>query len=227
MKIFRFTFYILFIILPCCESSVSEDFIETSNPLNNGMIQGKVTVPDVEDNIVIRNGIKGADVSVLNTDFSTVTTENGIYAIDGIPEGRYTVEADVSALEYFGFYDAGTQAVIVNKQKVSTVPDIELSLGFLKIIVYGKIYYKDKITPYSNKRIELYQAAIISSTGEYVPSTLVTSTITSANGDFAFYLDFYENYLLHNSENSFNWLNPTSAVLGTVHGITKRDACVK
>ncbi len=172
------TFLICLIGLLSCEPSNENINIDgninvTTNTAQNGMIQGKVLVPTIENNQLVYKGIKGATVEVLNTNFSITTAENGIFAIDGIPTGSYSVQAK---WKDGWIFQSASQSVIVVRQSVSTVPDIELKVGKRKLIIYGKVYYPDKVTPFSNKLIKIRN----------VYNNEITSTTTSMNGQYGF-----------------------------------------
>ncbi|MCD4680328.1 MAG: carboxypeptidase-like regulatory domain-containing protein, partial [Bacteroidales bacterium] len=149
---------------------------------------------------------------------------DGMYAIDGIPTGSYNVKA--TALNY----RSDTRSVVVIDQSVSSVPDLELTPDQQTVILYGCIYNEDQITPFANKTIKLYRAGYNTSTGEYVPSTFVASTITSSKGEFAFMESSYDWYMLYyNSDYEIRWMDPDSPITGSttnLGGIVERNAYI-
>jgi hypothetical protein len=162
---------IFFCLLTSC-TKVPDDIDITVDTPSKGMISGRVVYPTIVDNKLGYKGLKGATVKVVNTDFSVTTSENGVYAIDGIPTGSYTIKATWNdQMEY----SPSEQGVVVTRQNTSTVPDIQMGIGLNRSVIYGRAYYNDKTTVFSNKEIRLASGG--------VPVTRVT---TSDNGDYGF-----------------------------------------
>ncbi|HOU03385.1 MAG TPA: carboxypeptidase-like regulatory domain-containing protein [Bacteroidales bacterium] len=220
MKTLKLIMYLSFMSLISCEPKVdvSGNINVTTNTAQNGMIQGKVVVPTVENNLLVLKGIKGATVEVTNTNYSIVTSENGIYAIDGIPTGSYTIKAKWNDI---GQYTSATQSVIVTRQSVSTVPDIELGIGSKKLIIYGKVFYPDKVSPFSNKLVKICNQS----------NRPVTSTMTSLTGEYGFDINYSTNdgdnmsYNLSYSYNNISYgFNYFSYIGQYPHGVININA---
>ncbi|MCD4681288.1 MAG: hypothetical protein K8S00_12960, partial [Bacteroidales bacterium] len=66
----------IFFISGCTEEPKELDV--TIDTPQIGMIQGTVLAPSVENNLIIWNGLEGAAVTVINTEYSTTTTYDGM-----------------------------------------------------------------------------------------------------------------------------------------------------
>ncbi len=122
-KIFKFVLPILILFIGCVE--VSDDIDVTIDTAQNGMIRGLVLIPSVTNNTVIWNGVAGAEVSLENTAYSITTGTGGIYAIDGIPTGSYSVKATLYK------YKSVSKPVVVMRQTTYTVEDLKLEPSIL------------------------------------------------------------------------------------------------
>lgn len=97
--------------------------------------------------------------------------------------------------------------MVVNRQSVSTVPDIELGIGIKKLVIYGKVFYTDQVTAFSNKLNKICNQL----------NNPVASTTTSEAGeygiDISYSLDDFDNlsynlgYDYDNTRYGFNYMS--------------------
>lgn len=219
------TFLFILVIFSGC-TTVPSDIDVTLDTAQNGMIKGAVLTPIVNKNSIEWVGLKDCIISLENTDYTVKTLIDGIYAIDGIKTGSYKVKATASK------YESDTKSVIVTRQAISTVPDLHLIPNILNpipLIFYGKVYEKDKSTPFSNKKIYLRVAAKNITTGEIIPGSSVSSTTTSSKGEFAFPIQGSNSYMLYyNSEIIIRFMNPDSPICTLpISGLVERNAYLK
>ncbi len=187
-----------------------------------GMIQGRITVATVANNTVVWTPYAGANVEIQGTGFSTTSLQAGIYAIDGIPTGSYDVRASTpSGAGYF----PGVRSVVVVAQNTSTVPDHQLEPC---LILHGKVYWQDSVSPFGNRTVTLQVAAFNTSTNQYVPGTVRSSTVTNPDGGFAFRTS-PNNLMLTTPGLAIWFMNPDSPVKGNGAecGIVRRDARIR
>jgi hypothetical protein len=225
---------LLFLLLVACpggdhQITVDGDVDVNVGTQSIGLIQGRVTVATVENNTIAWAGFSGATVSVQGTPFSTSSLGGGIYAIDRVPAGSHNVVASMPAGSHT--YSSGAQAVVVLPQSVSTVPDHQLvpvCTAQLNLILHGRVYWQDGVTPFATRTVRLHSASRNSSTGEYSPGTLKATTVTNTDGSFAFHTGL-TNLLLATSGYTIRFRNPDSPVTGTAMacGIVGRDAQIQ
>ena len=211
-----------------CNIGVSGDLEVEHDVARLGMIQGRVTVATIQNNVIVWAGYSGAKVTVEGTSFSTSSLQGGTYAIDGIPTGSY----DVTATGALYDYSSDVQSVVVKTLSNSIVPDHQLEpwLGNLtgSVILYGKIYSQNGITPFGNQSVTLHRAAYRPSTGDYFPGTVEGTTVTNSDGSYAFYTGGL-NLMLTTSGSTIWFMNPDSPVTGnsSAIGIVHRDAYIR
>lgn len=211
-----------------CNIGVSGDLEVEHDIARLGMIQGRVTVATIQNNMIAWVGYSGATVTVEGTSFSTSSLQGGTYAIDKIPTGSYNVTATGVLYDYA----SDVQSVVVRTLSNSIVPDHQLEPGIGNltgsVILYGKIYSQNGITPFGNQTVTLHRAAYNTSTGNYFPGTVEGTTVTNSDGSYAFYTGLF-NRMLTTSGSTIWFMNPDSPVTGYVStiGIMKRDAYIR
>ena len=155
------------------------------DPSHVGMITGQVFSSKIDNNQVVYESYKqpygdidpGAYVYIPDSEFKTVTTADGVYSIDYIPAGTYTIEAlRQEQDDYYNYSNVprDEKSITVIKQETVTVPDLKL---LVQPILKGKIY--EAGMPFANREIDLYG-------GTTNPVVKLHSTTTSSDGSYAF-----------------------------------------
>ncbi len=181
------------LVIGCAEDNPQQHVVVDEpveiDPSHVGMIMGQVFSSKIENNQVVYEPYKwsygdlslGAYVWIveeeptLNPEFGTATTSDGVYSIDYIPAGTYTIEAlRNSGDRYYSEVPKDSKSVTVIKQETVTVPDLKL---IVHPVLKGKI--EDGGTPFADKEIDLYG-------GMSSAFVKLHSTTTSSDGSYAF-----------------------------------------
>jgi PKD repeat protein len=147
-----------------------------------GKIHGRVVTPYFIDNQLDYRGPEegtsftgGVIITLEGTEIETTTSFDGHFAIDAVPEGIYTMKVGQTyPCEEVNWW--ASARIVVTAQTDTEVPELKLNPGRHVLMLYGKVYDRDSITPVANKLIRLVDN-IGNQRGEL---------ITSNDGSYAF-----------------------------------------
>lgn len=112
-----------------------------------GSIKGVVAVPNVREGNIVWEGLSGANVWLINTNFSDKTTFGGWYSIDSIPDNNYAVTAVNS--QYF----PDTMGAVVEKQQKVTADTLRLLPKYNSGRILRGTVYDGNGYPFRNQEI--------------------------------------------------------------------------
>jgi len=200
MKV-RFAFVVaLTAFLLSCFPTTSVNLPAAAQP--SGSVAGTVVIPSVSNNQVVWNGIGNALVYV-GSSLSTTTVAGGAYLLNNVPSGSYNVTAQYSSsgsTSHYAVYEYNTPqptGILVVPSYVTLVQDLQVVPNSMaspnSSILYGKIYHSNKVTPYGGLTIYIRDVAYVNSNP--FPYNVLGSTVTSADGSYAFQYDIDYRYL--------------------------------
>ncbi len=126
-------------------------FFTLSNNAQNGVIEGRVF------NEINNKSLEGVAIKIENSDNGTTTDNNGVYKIENLVPGKYTITASYLGFEKKIFYDL---QVLTNKPVILDISLIEETMNLDEVQLEISPFKKSKESPINLQKInadEIYK----------------------------------------------------------------------